>query len=124
MVYRFIELFDADVDQDEKLPALKLKENFRDWQGMIVKIHREWSKNPEVELKDRLKNELIMKLKNITDNFDKLFEKDYENLLTETNGEIFYRLLGGLRGVTQATISYAGTTGNLNWEQWREEVFQ
>lgn len=124
LAYRFIEMFDADVDQDEKLLGLKLKKNFREWQGMIVKIHREWSKNPEVELNDRLKNELIMKLKNITDNFDKLFEKDYENLLTETNGEIFYRLLGGLRGVTQATISYAGITGILNWEKWREEVFQ
>ena len=72
----------------------------------------------------RIKNELKMNLKNLTDNFDLLFEKDNENRLTEAKAEIFYQLLGGLRGVSQATISYAGNTENLNWKQWREEVFQ
>ena len=91
---------------------------------MIVKIHGEWSKKPDVELTDGLKNDLLMKLKYITDKFDKLLGKGNEDMLTEEKAESFYRLLGGLRGVTQATISYATTTGTLNWEQWREEVFQ
>jgi len=122
LAYRFTELLDAD--QDVKLLALKLKVNIREWQGVIVKIHKEWSINPGVELTDELKNELKMNLKNLTDKFDLLFEKDNENSLTEAKAEIFYQLLGGLRGVSQATISYAGNTENLNWKQWREEVFQ
>ncbi len=124
LVYRINELSDTQLIQDEKMLLQNIKKDIRDWQAMMEKILRKWSINPGIELADGLKNELIIKLKSITDEFDKLFETDSENLLTETNGENFYRLLGGLRGVTQATISYAGTTGVLNWEQWREEVFQ
>ena len=53
-----------------------------------------------------------------------MIEKYDDSLLSETNAESFYRILGGVRGVTHATISYAGTTGTLSWEKWREEVFQ
>ena len=63
LVYRFTELFDAD--QDVKILALKLKVNIREWQEAIVKIHKEWSINPGVEITDELKSELIMKLKNL-----------------------------------------------------------
>lgn len=121
LVYRFIELSDVEVGQNEKVLTLKLKESFRDWREMIGKIHKEWSIKPDVELTDRLKNELRIKVKYIT---DKLIEKDDDSLLSETNAESFYRILGGVRGVTHATISYAGTTGTLSWEKWREEVFQ
>ena len=124
LVYRINEFLDTDLAQDKTLLLQYMENEIHDWQAMIEKLFRQWSINPEIELTDGHKNELTIKLKYITDGFDKLFEKDSKNLPTGANGENFYQLLGGLRGVTQATVSYARTTGNLNWEQWREEVFQ
>jgi hypothetical protein len=32
-------------------------------------------------------------------------------------------LLGGLRGVSEASVAYAGIAGKIDWLQWREEKF-
>jgi hypothetical protein len=39
------------------------------------------------------------------------------------DGENFYRLLGGWRNVSEALITYAGSTTSVDWAPWREENF-
>jgi len=39
------------------------------------------------------------------------------------DGENFYRLLGTYRGVSDALITYAGSTMSVEWAPWREERF-
>ena len=43
--------------------------------------------------------------------------------VTREEGESFYRLLGGYRGVSEAAIAYAGIAGGIGWAHWREESF-
>lgn len=39
------------------------------------------------------------------------------------DGEIYFRLLGGLRGLSEASVAYAGVAGGIDWDQWCEERF-
>ena len=36
----------------------------------------------------------------------------------------FYYLLGGYRGITEATLSFVKMADGLNWKQWKGEKFQ
>jgi hypothetical protein len=43
--------------------------------------------------------------------------------MNQEEGELFFRLLGGYRGVSEAALAYAGAAQPINWSQWREERF-
>lgn len=39
------------------------------------------------------------------------------------DSELYYRLLGGLRGLSEASKSYGQVANEINWTHWREERF-
>jgi len=41
----------------------------------------------------------------------------------DSDGEAFLRMIGGMKGVMEASVAYAGAAGNIDWAQWREEKF-
>ncbi len=47
-----------------------------------------------------------------------------EDKINEEEGIQFYHLLGGYRGVTEATLSFVRIADQLDWKQWKEERFQ
>ncbi len=44
-------------------------------------------------------------------------------ILFTTYMMLFYRLLGGYRGVSDAALAYARAAGAIDWKQWQEEKF-
>ena len=46
-----------------------------------------------------------------------------EDGLSAEDIEIFYRLLGGYRGLSEAAIGYAELANGINWAQWRQARF-
>ena len=43
--------------------------------------------------------------------------------VSREEGENFFRVLGGYRGVSEAALAYAGAAQLINWPHWREEQF-
>jgi hypothetical protein len=97
-------------------------------QPVIDKIQtafKNWSEHPEAVIwnnKD-LKNRLAEALNVLEGRIDKILEQQDTSSLTEVDGERYFRLLGGLRGVSEASVAYAGIAGEIDWAQWREEKF-
>jgi hypothetical protein len=55
--------------------------------------------------------------------FEEILNRPDRQQLTEEESRSFYRLLGRLRGLSQAAIAYAESAGTVNWKEWREERF-
>lgn len=123
LVYRIEELFDAKIYEDENLLLEDIKEDVAEWKISIENILGEWSVNPSGEVSEDITNQLEIKLKQIINKVEKLFKDDKGGLITEANGESYYKLVAGLKGINMATAAYAGATTKINWKQWKEEVF-
>ncbi len=50
-------------------------------------------------------------------------DKGGKGQISSQDGENYYRLLGAYRGVSDALITYAGSTMSVEWAPWREERF-
>ena len=50
-------------------------------------------------------------------------DRAVEGQVSAHDGESLYRLLGAYRGVSESMVRYAGSTGAVKWEPWREERF-
>ena len=54
---------------------------------------------------------------------EETLDKAAELQLSDRENEHFYRLLGAYRGVSEALVEYAGSSGTIDWTLWREERF-
>jgi len=88
----------------------------------IENIFGRWSRNPQAEpvapLRQRLETGFIR------------LEKQIEEVVNRAGGEVsreegenFYRLLGGYRGISEAVLAYAGVAQDIDWSHLREERF-
>ncbi len=122
LVYRIEQFLETNVVYREKPLSLALREDVKNWHRGIENIFDRWSRTLETEpvaaLKQRLEARFI------------LLEKRVEEVVnqdgTEVNGkegEDFFRLLGGYRGISEAALAYAGAAQVVNWDHWREERF-
>ena len=50
-------------------------------------------------------------------------DKTPDGQLSDRDEENFYHLLGAYRGVSEALVDYAGSSGGIDWARWREERF-
>ena len=68
-----------------------------------------------------------MKLAQIMEQMDKRIKETLDQSdkgsLSSQDGENFYRLLGAYRGLSEAMVEYAGTSGGIDWAGWRQERF-
>lgn len=124
IVYRFDELSQINITPKDKDILLRISEDIIDWQSTIEGIFANWSVNPDTVLNEEMTNQLMKKLEIISSKFDIFIKMNKDELDSDLNdNEGFYRLMGNLRGLTLATISYSGTTKNISWPQWKEEYF-
>jgi hypothetical protein len=65
---------------------------------------------------DEIMGRLDARIREILDRAD-------EGQVRARDGENVYRLLGAYRGVSESMVRYAGSTGAIKWEPWREERF-
>jgi hypothetical protein len=122
--YRIDELLEAG-GSDAGITAVsehELLADLRQWNKGLEHAFLRWSLLPEAQAEDKQ----ILIIKDWLTAFETKVEESLSrtgNTLTEEEGEGFYRLLGGYRGVSVAVANYTQVAHSIDWEQWREERF-
>ncbi len=124
LVFRIEELLEAGGSRQADSLTRAMGEESRAWRAGIESTFAEWSSSPETEPAAGLEERLTTWLAGIEKRIAETLQQTDTGKLGDQDGESFYRLLGGLRGVSEAAVAYAGVAGTIDWEEWQEEVFQ
>jgi uncharacterized membrane protein YccC len=121
--YRIDELLEAGSDAGVTAAAEhEMLADLRHWNKGLEHAFAMWSVQPEAQAEDKQ----IHGIKDWLTAFETKVEESMSsvgNTLTEEEGEGFFRLLGGYRGVSLAVAKYTQVAHSIDWEQWREERF-
>jgi uncharacterized membrane protein YccC len=124
LVYRMEELLEADDRPQAESLARAMSEDARSWRSGIESIFGRWSSSPETEPVAGLQERLSRWLTSLEKQVGEVLEQVDTQTLGDRDGENFFRLLGGVRGVSEAAVAYAGVAATIDWEELHEEVFQ
>jgi hypothetical protein len=122
LVYRIEQFLEAGPTYRAKPLSPELREDVKTWQAGIEDTFGKWARNPEAEpvaaLRQRLETGLVR------------LEERIEEVVNRTGGEVsraegenFFQVLGGYRGISEAALAYAGVAETIHWSHWREERF-
>jgi hypothetical protein len=100
-----------------------MKQSVHAWRERIESLFVKWSANPGSMPAIDLEQRLAAVLSVLEQRIDAAIEQPDRKTLSEEDGENFYRLLGAYRGVSEATVAYAGIAGTIDWAEWGEEKF-
>ena len=103
----------------------KTADELKPWLAKIEATFAVWATHPEsgAGSMEDLQSQLETALNGLEGRIDSILEQVDESSAIEVDGESFYRLLGGLRGITEASVTFAGVSGGIDWRQWGEEKF-
>lgn len=122
MVIRMETLMEANSNtQENKL--IELSETITEWRKRLVNSFDSWDNIQEEEITSNA-SELVLKRMDELEEKLKDIEAKNEDKINEKEAIQFYHLLGGYRGVTEATLSFVRIADKLDWKQWKEERFQ
>jgi len=107
----------------QKNTLIELIETGSNWNQRLVRTFESWDKIPQEEVKGYSSDLVLKRMEELEEKL-KDFVTDNEDKMNEEEGIQFYYLLGGYRGVTEATLSYVSVADQLDWKQWKEERFQ
>jgi hypothetical protein len=123
LVHRIEELFEAKKAYQAQHLVRGLDEEVKKWYDGIMPVLQNCSNNQTVEPFERLQERLQHWLMYLEDQIEKiLYEQDAKDVSQEEIAN-FYRLVGGLRGVSTTTVSYAELAAAIDLTHWREERF-
>lgn len=123
LVYRLDALYDAQDRPQPESFTKALDEEIHMWQKSMKNMFETWSRHPDAYATTDLKDELAKWLDTLEARIETLVEQTDKSKLSPLEGQHFFRLLGGVRGVTAAAVEFAGSSKRINWAQWREEMF-
>jgi len=122
LVYRLDQFLEARaVPQAESL-ARELRDDITTWQTGIETTFDRWARSPEAEPIAALEQRLEAALTRLEERMKEVVNES-GGAVNKEDGENFFRLLGGYRGVSEAALAYAGAAQQIDWAQWREERF-
>ena len=122
LVYRLDQFLDTGVVYRTEPVSLELREDVKTWHTVLENIFGSWSRTPEAEPVAALKERLEAALTRIEGRIESVINRtDVE--VDRQEGENFFQLIGGYRGVSEAALAYAGAAQVINWDHWREERF-
>jgi hypothetical protein len=102
---------------------VELNEIITSWRERLIMAFDSWDNLTEEEIKSKTSG-LVLKRMDILEEKLKAIVAKNDGKIDEEEGVRFYQLLGGYRGVTEATLRFAEVADQLNWRQWKEERFQ
>jgi uncharacterized membrane protein YccC len=122
LVYRMEQFLETDMVIRVQPLSQELRDDLKTWHTGIENIFGRWARNPEAEpvapLRQRLETGFIR------------LEKQIEEVVNRAGGEVsreegenFFQLLGGYRGISEAVLAYAGIAQDIKWTHLREERF-
>lgn len=122
IVYRFEELQSAKRSRrPTQAPDGQLINGLRKWAKELEFTFERWSERPDASGDDHRRQKIQAWLP--------VFERRSEEYLrigsndSKDAQEDLYLFLGGLRGLSKATMNYARVGQDVDWDQWREERF-
>jgi len=123
IVYRFEELQSSKrSSQFNQTTAVQFVADLKKWAEELELTFERWSEQPDASGDDRRRQQINAWLP--------AFERRTEESLLRSGKDIpeearenLYCLLGGLRGLSKATMNYARVRHHVDWDQWREERF-
>jgi len=121
LVYRMEQFLETEVIRAQPL-SQELRDDLKIWHAGIENIFGRWAQNPEAEpvapLRQRLETGFIRLEKRIEEVVNRSGDE-----VSREEGENFFQLLGGYRGISEAVLAYAGIAQDINWSHLREEWF-
>ena len=108
--------------QSMRLPK-ELRPGVSDWQIAVQKTLSNLSGDPTSGNKDAFQSRLSGIMAVLERSIQLELDKGGAGRISDQDGEYFYRSLGAWRGVSEALITYAGSTTPVDWAPWREEHF-
>jgi len=122
LVYRMEQFLETDMVIRAQPLSQELRDDLKIWHAGIENIFGRWARNPEAEpvapLRQRLETGFIRLEKQIEEVVNRSGDE-----VSREEGENFFQLLGGYRGISEAVIAYAGVAQDINWSHLREERF-
>ena len=123
LMYRIEYLLQARENCQLETRAREMKQSIHAWRESIVSIFVRWSDNPGSVSSVDLEQRLAAGLSVLEQRIDAVIEQADRDTVNEEDGENFYRLLGAYRGISEATVAYAGIAATIDWAEWGEEKF-
>jgi len=122
IVIRMETLMEAtNTDQEDMLP--ELSETIDDLRLRIFNVFDHWDSFEDGAIKNNMSQLVLKKMEALEEKLKDIVNEN-EPKIKEAEGIQFYQLLGGFRGVTEATLSFAKAADKLDWKQWKEERFE
>ncbi len=106
-------------DEDDSV----FSELLGDWRKQLVNIFDCWDNLPEEKIKTNT-SEFVQNGLTVLENKVKTVLVKNEKTISEEEALQFYHLIGGYRGVTEATLYFINVADKLAWKDWQEERFQ
>ena len=123
LTYRMQELLEARQSPQADLLVHELLADVRAWRLEVQGTFQGFRADPAASPADGLRERLNKILDHLEQRVEEALDKAGDGELTNRDGENFYRLLGAYRGLSEATIAYAATAGDIDWSPWREARF-
>lgn len=122
LVYRIEQFLETGSVYRAKPLSHELREDVKTWQAGIENIFSAWARKPEAEPVAALRQRLETGLVRLEERIEEVLNRAGGEVSRE-EGENFFRVLGGYRGISEAALAYAGAAQAIHWSHWREERF-
>jgi uncharacterized membrane protein YccC len=123
LVYRLEELREVgDAPHPESL-VRAMEEDLRAWRTGVEATFETWSTRDGTEPAEALRERLATWRAGLEKRIGETFQQAGAETISARDAENFLRLLGGIRGVSEATVAYAGVASTIDLPHWREEFF-
>jgi uncharacterized membrane protein YccC len=123
LVYRMEQLLAVSKVRQADFLKHEMKRDIRNWRANIESTFLKWSESAGAGPAAAIEQRLASGLGSLEQRIDGIIEQTDTDMLSEEDSENFYRLLGAYRGVSEASVAYAGTADVIDWADWHEERF-
>jgi len=123
LTYRMQELDEARGNPQAQQLVKELLADFRAWRLRVQQTFQRLSQDPAAGEQAIFRTRLNEIMKHLEARTRDTLDKTPDGQLGDRDEENFYHLLGAYRGVSEALVDYAGSTGGIDWARWREERF-
>jgi uncharacterized membrane protein YccC len=121
--YRMQELLEARDNPQAQFFVQELLADFQAWRLRVQQTFQRLSQDPTIGKQEAFRTRLNEIMKHLEARMRDTLDKTTDGQLGDRDEENFYHLLGAYRGVSEALVDYAGSTGGIDWARWREERF-
>ena len=123
LTYRIKGLIEEPGNPQAKSLVKELQADVRAWRLRMQETFQRLSEDPTAGDGEAFRAKLDGILDHLEERIKGALDKTRDGLFSDRDCENFYRLLGAFRGMSEALVNYAGSTGPIDWARWREERF-